>query len=221
MNGIVAVVAASNRRRSNSAAIARFLADALAAEGAQMRYVEVAASGGLSGEFAAAEEALAGCRHVILVASLYHDTLNYMATAVLEAWAEHAGSVLPNGPIDFSAIVHSGYPEPVHTEVALAVCRRFAGEVGWRWRGGFTAGATSSIGGRDLAVSGPMTRHLRQALERTARAIACGEPVPEEAVEMGSRVLLPTWLFIPLANWAMRREARRAHTRDLDARPYA
>lgn len=220
MKGAVAVVAASNRRHSNSAAIARYLSGALANAGVPVRTVDVAEQGGLADNLAPAIDLVSGCRHVVLVASLYHDTLNYMATATLEKWAEHPPARPNGGPVAFSAVVHSGYPEPAHTAVALDICHRFADEVGWHWKGGLTAGATSAIGGRNLGAGGPMTKNLRRALEGTARAIAEGEPVPEEAARIAARTALPTWLFIPLANWMMRREARRLGTRDIDAQPY-
>ncbi len=221
MKGTVAIVAASNRRGSNSAAIARYLAGELSAMAMPVRSIDVAEKGGLSEDFVQAVDFLAGCRHVVLIASLYHDTINYMATATLEAWAARPPSGLNGKPVDFSAVIHSGYPEPVHTMVALDVCRQFAKEVGWRWQGGFTAGATSAIGGRDLESLGPMTRSLRRALSLTATAIVEGRRVPAEAVHHGAKVFLPAWLLIPLANWAMRRQAKRSGTRNLDARPYA
>ncbi len=221
MKGSVAVVAASNRRHSNSAAIGRYMAERLSLRGVPVRSIDVAEKGGLTDNFLPAVDLLSGCRHGILVASLYHDTINYMATATLEAWAERTPSG-PNGKLlAFSAIIHSGYPEPTHAEVALNICRRFAHEVGWDWQGGLTAGATSMIGGNDLGAAGPLTRNLRRALDLTAEAVAEGGMVPEEAVRLAARSLLPPWLLIPVANWAMRREAKRRGTRNLDARPYA
>jgi len=220
MKGSVAVVSASNRRHSNSAAIGRYLAGQLSDLGVPTRSVDVAEKGGLAGNVMPAVDLVAGCRHAVLVASLYHDTINYMATATMEAWADCKPSG-PNGRRpQFSAVVHSGYPEPVHTEVALDICRRFASEVGWPWGGGFTAGATSIIGGQDLGSVGPAVRKLRRALDLTAQAIAAGDPVPEQAKRTAARPFAPTWLFIPLANWVMRREAKRTRTRNIDARPY-
>ncbi|MFO8034199.1 MAG: hypothetical protein R6U88_03405 [Candidatus Bipolaricaulota bacterium] len=220
MKGTVAVVAASNRRNSNSAAIGRYLAGKLSAAKVPTRSIDVADKGGLVGNFVPAVELVAGCRHAVLVASLYHDTINYMATATQEAWADRAPCG-PNGRRpQFSAIIHSGYPEPVHTKIALDICRRFASEVDWTWGGGFTAGATSTIGGHDLDSVGPMGRNLRRALELSAQAIAAGNPIPEQAERAAARAVLPAWLFIPLANWAIRREAKRTGTRNIDARPY-
>ncbi|GEM_PF-3003610 len=220
MRGSVAVVSASNRRHSNSAAIGRYLAGQLSQLGVSARSIDVAEKGGLVGNFMPAVDLVAGCRHAVLVASLYHDTINYMATATLEAWADRH----PRGPNgrrpQFSAIVHSGYPEPVHAKVALDICRRFSSEVGWSWGGGFTAGATSIIGGQDLDSVGPTVRKLRRALDLTAQAIAAGDPVPDQAKRTAERPLAPTWLFLPLANWVIRREAKRTGTRNIDARPY-
>ncbi|QAA75830.1 MAG: hypothetical protein BIP78_0062 [Candidatus Bipolaricaulis sibiricus] len=218
MSEPVLVAAASNHRRSNSAAIGRYLADALVTAGVRAQILDVAESGGLQDDFRPAVEALTGHGHVVLVASLYHDAINAVAAATLEAWADAARGDLPRL---FSAIVHSGYPEPVHTEVALAICRKFASDVGWGWRGGLTVGATSAIGGNDLQAAGPPARHLRRALDLTAAAFARGEPVPEAAVRTATRAAMPRWLYIAVGNWMMRREARRLGTVDLDRRPYA
>ncbi len=218
MNGTVLVVAASPRRRSNSAAIGRYLADALARRGVPVEALDLAESGGLRGDVPRAVDAAARCDQVVLVASLYHDAINALATATLEAWDAAAGrGIRPR----FAAIVHSGYPEPVHTAVALAICRKFASDAGWSWRGGLTVGATSAIGGNDLQAAGPPARHLRRALDLTAAAFARGEPVPEAAVRTAARGAMPRWLYILVANWMMRREARRLGTVDLDRRPYA
>ncbi len=220
MKGAVAVVAASNRRHSNSAAIARYLSGALAATGVSVRTIDVAEQGGLADNLGPAVALVSGCRHVVLIASLYHDTLNYMATATLEKWAEQPPARPNGGAVAFSAIVHSGYPEPAHTAVALDICHRFADEVGWHWKGGFTAGATSAIGGKDLQAGGAMTKRLRRALDLSAQAIGERQAIPAEAAQIAARTPLPTWLFIRLANWMMRREARRIGTRNLDAQPY-
>ncbi len=217
MRGAVLVVAASHRRRSNSAAIGRYLAAELSRAGASVRFLDLA-EGGPEGDLRQAVEEAAGCRQVVLVASLYHDAINARATAALEAWAD---APKPDDPPACAAIVHSGYPEPVHTAVALAICRRFADEVGWPWRGGLTAGATSPLGGRDLREAGPVARNLRRALSRMAQALARGEEVPEEAVRLAARPALPRVLYLHLGNWMMRREARRLGTPDLDRQPYA
>lgn len=217
MSGPVLVVAASHRRRSNSGAIGRYLAAELGRAGAPVRLLDLA-EGGPEADLRRAVEEAARSRQVVLVASLYHDAINAQATAALEAWADAPPR---DDPPAFAAIVHSGYPEPVHTAVALAICRRFADETGWPWRGGLTAGATSPLGGRDLREAGPVARNLRRALSRMAQALARGEEVPEEAVRLAARPALPRVLYLPLGNWIMRREARRLGTPDLDRRPYA
>ena len=156
---------------------------------------------------------------VVFISPLYHDQLTFTATSVLESLAARR-SVFA-APLDFAAIVHSGYPEPVHTRTALAVCRKFASEMGWRWAGGLTTGATSPIGGRPLEQAGGLVRNLRKALDIAAEALAAGRPIPGEAARIAAKPSLPPFLFVRAGNYLIRKNLKKAGVKDYAARPYA
>jgi hypothetical protein len=78
------------------------------------------------------------------------------------------------------------------------------------------------IGGQPLEKMGLFTKHVRQALDMTAEAIARGQPVPDEAVETMARLLLPTWLILPILNAVMRlRLYQHGVLKSFRARPFA
>ncbi len=217
----ILILAASNRRHSNSNSIADYLAQQFVKLGCPCTQLELAAESGKAGEFPSLLKMAEGCRQVVLVSSVYHDTLNFTATSALEQLAAHAAEDPEQSQTSFGAVVHSGYPEPVHSQVALSVCRQFAREMGWNWLGGLSAGGTSPIGGRALDKTGGLGKNLRRALELAAPALSREEPIPEAAVRLAATPPLPAWLFKPLANLMMWRGVRKLGTRHVSARPFA
>ena len=126
------------------------------------------------------------------------------------------------GRTSFIAICQGGYPEARQSEAALAVCRQFAREANFEWAGGLAAGGGSVIGGRPLEEAGWVTKHIRQALDMTAEALAHGRPVPDKAVGAMAGVLLPAWLIPPLLNAVMLLRVRQAGVlKSFRARPFA
>jgi hypothetical protein len=102
------------------------------------------------------------------------------------------------------------------------VCQQFACEVDFEWAGGLAFGGGAVIGGQPLESMGVMTKYPRQALDMTAETIARGQPVPDKAVEMAAKLLLPTWLIPPLLNAVMLLRVRQAGVlKNFRARPSA
>ncbi len=143
-----------------------------------------------------------GRADLVLVASpIYLDTLPYLLTAALEAVARHAVISGPRPGQRIAAVCNSSFPQPAQSSLALATCARFAAAAGIGWAGGLALGAGAWIEGLPLEGPGhsPLpTRHVLEALDRTAAALALGLPVPAEAVSLMARVPfrgLPFWLW--------------------------
>jgi len=218
-SGPLLLVAASDRRHSNTRAIMDGLATRIEKAGGRCTILDVPADGFLRGNSEDLLGAFRSSARAVFISPLYHDQLTFTAMSVLESLAARR-SVFA-APLDFAAVVHSGYPEPVHTRTALAVCRKFTSEMGWRWAGGLTAGATSPIGGRPLEQAGGLARNLRRALDVAAEALAAGRPIPDEAARLAAKPSLPPFLFVRAGNYLIRKNLKKAGVEDFGAQPYA
>jgi hypothetical protein len=158
---------------------------------------------------------------LILAFPLYVDSLPSRVVAALELIAEHRR--IENIPTRrrVVAIVNSGFPEARQNDLALAICRRFAQEVGIDWAGGLALGGGPMIGGRALSQVGGSVRNVMKALDLTATAISEGEPVPKEAVALTAKPMIPLWLYVWMANRGWNRQFKKYGTRPrLYDRPY-
>jgi hypothetical protein len=139
----------------------------------------------------------------------------------MECVAERRIAQKPPRPQRLAAIVNSGFPEARQSDVALAICRLFARQAGFEWAGGLALGAGEALGGRPLAQLGGMVRHVTRALDLAAAALAAGQAIPREAVELMARPLFPRWLYLLAGQFGWRKEARKhGTTKQLRARPY-
>jgi hypothetical protein len=121
----------------------------------------------------------------------------------------------------FVAITNCGFPEAHQTDTALAICRRFAVETGMEWRGGLGLGMGGVINRRPLEELGFMTRNVRKSLDLTAAALADDAAIPQKAVDLMSKRLMPAWLYLWFGNRGWKRLARRNMILEkIDDRPY-
>jgi multimeric flavodoxin WrbA len=138
---------------------------------------------------------------VLIVSPIYLDTPPCLLTAALEAVARHARTAGSRPGQRLVAICNSSFPQAAQSSLALAVCARFAAAVGIAWAGGLALGGGAWIEGQPLEGRGrpPLpTRHVLEALDLTAAALALGLPVPAEAASGIARVPfrgLPFWLW--------------------------
>lgn len=157
----------------------------------------------------------------VLASPVYVDGLPWLVTRCLEHVAPHARRSASYSRKRFLAICNCGFPESVHTEVPLAICRCFTREAGMTWAGGLGLGGGEAIAGRPLRSLGGMTRNVRRALDLAAQALLAGEAVPDRAMELMARPLIPAAVYTFLGNVGWLRRARRNRVlRRLGDRPY-
>lgn len=119
------------------------------------------------------------------------------------------------------AISNSGFPESRHNDLSLAISRRFALECGFQWAGGLALGGGESIGGRPLEEAGGLVRNVKKSLTLAADALAKEENVPEEAVKLMARPLMPRWLYLLVGNIGWIWKAKKQGCRErLGSKPY-
>jgi multimeric flavodoxin WrbA len=138
---------------------------------------------------------------ILLVFPLYADALPYLVTKALAVIAAHRRASGQPFPPRLVGIVNSGFPETRQNAVALAICREFAAQTGFKWAGSLALAAGGMIGSQPLTEakrSSPPVKHVVAALEMTAAALAEGRPVPAEAVRLISKTPIP---LMPFALW--------------------
>jgi hypothetical protein len=121
----------------------------------------------------------------------------------------------------FVAISNSGFPEARHNNTALAVCRIFAKQVGFKWAGGLAVGGGGMIGGLPLSEMGGQVRNQVKALEIAADALALSEPIPDKAVTLISKLGFPKWLYTWSGNRGWKSQAKEfIKTKSIYNQPY-
>lgn len=156
---------------------------------------------------------------LVLSTPIYVDSLPYPVTALLELL--HQRLVGTSTSLRMVAIANCGFPEQDHTSVGLAIAHTFARQTGLRWLGGLGLGAGEVLHGAPLEERHRLTRHVGEALDLAAAAIACGDPIPARANEILARPLLspPVYRWTSDAGWIVRAIQNHAFTR-LWAKPF-
>ena len=154
---------------------------------------------------------------VILAFPLYIDSLPAPVTRALELIHDHRRQ---SKATRFLAMTNCGFPEARQCQTALLICRVFARQCGFEWAGGLALGGGGAISGKPLAKAGGKTKGVRKALELAGAALAEGQPVPQAAVDLMAKPLMPTWLYLVAANLGWHLQARKNKVRkELRARP--
>jgi hypothetical protein len=217
---LLLVGSARPRGESTSEALGRHLLRQLEAGGMEsdVRYVSHCRSEEALASLAAAVDA---ADIFLLATPVYVDSLPYLVTLALEriAGAREAGP--EPRPVRFLAIANCGFPEAVHTEVPLAICRAFARRAALQCAGTLGLGGGEALRGRAPDRMGWLARHVTRSLDLAAEALLAGRPVPEKAVELMARPLVPAVGYTLIADLGWRRQAR-AHGVEpqIEARPY-
>lgn len=192
---------------STSEALARGLAAALEAQGTRCTLLHAAA---FIKPGAAAERALAtmlAADLLVVSAPLYVDGLPYLTIRALERLGRQLGAQ-GGGPGRLVGILNCGYPEAVHNRSALRQLRHFAEQHGVAWGGGLALGGGEIIQGRPIDDHPLLLRRPISALQQAGAALGSGLPVPEAAIALIARPLVPAGLFRRLAGIRWIRDAR-------------
>lgn len=217
---------------STSKVLGAYLLERLEEQGWQIESLTL--SPALLQEQGRAEVLAAADRADLLVFAfpLYVDSLPFLATRTLEIIAAHR-QTRPRVQ-RFVALCNCGYPEAQHTAPALAICRQFADHAEITWAGSLALGAGEALSsGEPLSTRGcnghPPTKHVMQALDLTAEALAKGLPVPEKAQKLLEKSPIPLipfslwrWIFLRLSGgyWRKRAASYGVGKLDLLKRPY-
>ncbi len=218
---VVLLVGSAKRPRSTSESLGTYLVERLRERGfsteMKLIYRSLASDDGRKALLAASD----GADILVLAFPLYVDSLPALVIKTLELLAKQR--LAQGGPRKqrLLAIVNCGFPEAHHNTTALAICRCFAQEAGFEWVGGLALGGGEAIDGQPLAKVKTLARNAIRSLDLAAEAIAAGEPLPQKAVRLMAKPLVPTWMYTWLGERIWRKRARKKGAIDkLDARPY-
>ncbi|MFX0178154.1 MAG: hypothetical protein ACFE85_18195 [Candidatus Hodarchaeota archaeon] len=150
---------------------------------------------------------------IILTFPLYVDSLPAPVIKAMELIKEERDRLESNKSKNFIAISNNGFPEGFQNITALRICRIFAEDCGFIWKGGLGLGQGGSIGGIPLLERGGMVRNVVKGLDITAQALAEGKDIPQEAVDLFSKKFVPNSLYNLFANLGWRLQARKYGTK--------
>jgi hypothetical protein len=218
---VLLLVGSAKRPQSNSQALGGYLCQRLETEGYASKTLLLSRTLRSQAGQAALLEATDRASLIVLAFPLYVDSLPYLVVKALEQIAAHRQGREGGGTQRLVAVANCGFPEAHHNVTALAICRQFAAEAGFRWAGGLALGGGEALGGQSPDERGGMARHVVQALDLAAAALARGEEVPAGAVATMARPLIPprAYLWMGSLGWWLRARQHGAGRR-LRARPY-
>ncbi len=207
--------------KGTSHELGRYLLGKLEAGGCPTETLTV--TGALRSEESSAAllEAVDAADLVIVSFPLYVDQLPAPLIAGLELIAERRRGRPVGKPAKIMAIVQCGFPESHQNLPAVDIMRRFAKETGFSWAGALYMGMGGAVGGRTLEKAGGMVRNTIKALDMTAASLLRGGGVPDDAAALMAKPIIPQWLYLIMANWGMKHEAKKKGAKKtITARPY-
>lgn len=217
------VVGSPRGLKSTSYALGDHMMKKLAAGG--MKTVTVIAGAALRGDMnrEALRSSASSADLLVFSFPLYVDQLPAPLVETLDLIAADGAKSASGGrPRKLMAIVQCGFPENLQCRPACDIMKRFAEEAGFSWAGALSMGMGGAIGGKPLDKSGGMARNVAKALGRTADALLAGGNVPPEAAALMAKPLMPRWLYVVMANFGMRSQAKKHGAKDrLYDKPYA
>lgn len=207
--------------KSTSCALGTYLLNRLEAGGMTTKSLVVGAALHTAKARAEMNEAVAGADLIVVSFPLYVDQLPAPLIETLELIAADRHARPAANPQKIMAIVQCGFPETLQTRPACEIMRRFAKEAGFEWAGALAMGMGGAVGGRPLEKAGGMVRRTVGALNLATASLLAGGNVPREAVDLMAKPITPVWLYVLIANWGMKRQARKHGAKTLIyARPY-
>jgi len=146
---------------------------------------------------------------IILAFPLYVDCLPAGVIKALELIADNRKSKKDRKKQGFAIIINCGFPEAQQNNTAIAICKIFAREVGFEWRGALSLGMGGAIGGRPLEERGGMVRNIIKGFDLAAQALAEEKDIPDEATELFGKKFIPISLYTKGGNMGWNRQAKK------------
>jgi len=159
---------------------------------------------------------------IILSFPLYVDSLPAPVIKTMEFINEKKEKLESKKSKSFIAICNSGFPEASQSTIALQICRIFAKDCDFIWKGGIAVGGGGAIHGVPLQERGGMVRNVIKGLDLTAQALMDSKEIPQEAIDLISKKFIPSTLYSMFGNLGWKLQARRySAKKKLRDKPYS
>jgi len=117
----------------------------------------------------------------------------------------------------FFAISNCGFPESHHNNTALKICKQFAIEMNWEWRGSLAVGMGAAINGSQLIEPKGMVKNIIQELDNVYDKLAH----TDDLIKASAAPSIPQWLYILMGNMGWRYQAfKNGIWNELKDKPY-
>ncbi|MGB8214312.1 MAG: NAD(P)H-dependent oxidoreductase [Anaerolineales bacterium] len=191
----VLLVGSPRTRKSTSQSLGGYLFDRLAEHQVQTETFYIHTSLYSPERMQALMDAVDAADLVLLAFPLYVDSLPAPVMATLERIAARRHAQTGTRP-RFAALCNCGFPEAAHNRTALAICETFARQAGFGWAGALSLGAGEGlVHGVPLEQAGGQAVPIKKALDLAAAALAQGQAVPQSAVNLLAKPVIPGWLY--------------------------
>ena len=167
-------------------------------------------------------QAIEGADLVVLTFPLYVDSLPAPVIKAMEAIKKYRDTLDTKKTQRFIAIVNNGFPEGSQNSIALQICRIFAKECGFLWKGGLSLGGGGAVNGVPLLEKPGMMRNVIKGLDIAAQALKEDSDIPQEAIECFSKQFIPSVFYRTMGNVGWRMQAKQYKKKQkLKHKPYA
>ncbi|TFG30306.1 hypothetical protein EU527_14730 [Candidatus Thorarchaeota archaeon] len=158
---------------------------------------------------------------VFLSTPLYVDSLPAPVMRVLQSIAIHRTQRSESTSPLFGVIINSGFPEAHQNDCVIEICRLFAKRADLTWAGGIAFGGGGAINGVPIEKAQGINRFLKPALNMTAKALSKGEPIPQDAISLAAKPIVPTRMYFMIASRRLKSAAKHYGVeKTLGARPF-
>jgi multimeric flavodoxin WrbA len=216
------LVGSPRTRKSSSASLGGYLLSQLDSSGVQTETIYIHTSLRSPQRWQALLEAADAADLIVLAFPLFVDSLPAPVIEALERLAAHRAGNTNLGLQQFAAIANCGFPEAAHNDTALAICAQFASQAGFNWMGGLALGGGEGlVHGLPLEELDGRSIPLKTALERAASALVAGNPIPQEAIALMAKPIIPSWLYRAFGGFGWKQQAKRYGVqKQLKRKPY-
>jgi multimeric flavodoxin WrbA len=219
------LVGSPRTRKSSSFALGGYLFDHLSARGIQTETIQLHTVLRSAEKMDVLLQEVEAADLVLLAFPLYVDSLPAPVIEALERIAAARalrGQPAKNRPQLFSAIANCGFPEAQHNATALAICETFARQSGFLWAGSLALGAGEGlVHGAPLRDAGGPAIPIKKALEMAAEKLAEGQSIPQSAVTLMAKPIIPGWIYRLMGGFGWKQQAKRyGADKSLKKQPY-
>ena len=216
------LVGSPRTKKSTSHSLGDFLLQQFDAQNVQTETIYVHTSLRSPERMQALYDAVNAADLLVLAFPLYVDSLPAPLIEALERIATQRAGQTQSHPQRLAVIINCGFPEAQHKATALAICATFAQQAGFGWAGALALGAGEGIvHGLPLNELDGRAISLKNALNLAASALLVGDIIPQAAVDLMAKPIIPAWLYRLMGIFGWRQEAKRWRAeKQLKRQPY-